>query len=515
MTGFDPTVFLSNLACLKPELFMTILGFVLMALAVAVPRELRWSIGIVAVVGLIVAAILVAAYFPAFPMGGPKMEPSVRAGAFTDAAGRPAFVADGFAMVFKLIFLIGGALCVLLAMRYLDHEGIQAGEFYAIVVFAILGMMFLASGNDFATIYIGLETMALSSYILVGFNKFNRRSNEAALKYFLMGAFASGVLLYGISLVYGTTGTFNLTGIAQSIERGSPEPMALLQIGAILILVGMGFKIAAVPFHMWAPDAYEGAPTPITGFISTAAKAAAFAMLLRVFLQGFYGLANDWMPLWVLLSVASMTIGNVAAVLQDNVKRMLAYSSIAHAGYMLMGLIAVGAAGEDYMTLRYGMTSVVLYLLVYTFANMGAFGLVTMLRRQDIIGDKIEDFRGLWRTNPLITAAMVIFLLSLAGIPATAGFVGKWWLFGAAIKADYAWLAVIAVLNTAISLYYYIRVAVAMCIESAEGRERVPVPVGVGLAVGLAAFFTLLIGLYPQPFIKLAQLAMLPLGATP
>ncbi len=512
MAGFDPSVFLSNLAWLKPELLLTVVGFLLLGLGAVLPPELRRATGIVALLGLAMAAVLVASYLPGVPFGGPKLQAHDPAGVFLDGAGRASFVADGFSIVFKLIFLIGAAFCVLLAMRYLDWEGVQSGEFYALVVFAVLGMMFLASGNDFLTIYIGLETMALSSYVLVGFSKFKRRSNEAALKYFLLGAFASGVLLYGISLIYGTTGTFNLDGIARAIARGGTEPMVLLQIGAILVVVGMAFKIAAVPFHMWAPDAYEGAPTPVTGFISTAAKAAAFAMLLRVFLHGFSGLVNDWMPLWVLLSVTSMTLGNIAAILQDNVKRMLAYSSIAHAGYILMGLIAVGAAGGDQLTIRYGMTSVVFYLLVYTFANMGAFGLVTMLRRHDIVGDRIEDFRGLWRTNPLATGAMVIFLLSLAGIPATAGFIGKWWLFGAAVKADYAWLAVIAVVNTAISLYYYVRIVVAMCVETPEETRRVPVPLGVGIAVGAAVVFVLLIGLYPQPFIKLAQFATLPLG---
>jgi NADH-quinone oxidoreductase subunit N len=512
MPGFDPSVFLENLTWLKPELLLTLVGFAVLGLAVAAGDRTRRAAAGVALVGLILAGVLVVSYLPGVPFGGPKIEPGTEIGGFLNAAGEPAFIADGFSVVLKIVFLVGAALTVLMAVRYLDSEGAQAGEFYAVLLFAVVGMMFLASGNDFATIYVGLETMALSSYILVGFSKGNRKSNEAALKYFILGALASGVLLYGFSLVYGATGTYNLDGIASAIAAGSTGSAGLLQLGAVMALVGMGFKIAAVPFHMWAPDAYEGAPTPVTAFISTAAKAGAFAMLLRVFLRGFYGLADDWTPLLVVLSIASMTMGNVVAILQDNVKRMLAYSSIAHVGYLLLGLIAVGSAGGDPVTERYGMVSVVLYLLIYTFTNMGAFGLVILLRHKDVIGDRIEDFRGLSARNPLAAAAMVVFLLSLAGIPCTAGFIGKWWLFGAAVQAQFTWLAVIAVINTAISLYYYMRVVVAMYIEPAHTSEPVPVPVGMAVALTLALVFTLVIGLYPQPFIRLAEMAMLPLS---
>jgi NADH-quinone oxidoreductase subunit N len=372
MEGFDPSIFIGNLTWLRPEMLLVIVGFVVLAMAVTLPIERRHWSAAVALVGVVAAAVLVVSYLPGVPFGSPKVASGGEAGGLHDGEGRPAFVADGFSVVFKIIFLIGAALCILMSVRYLDWEDAQAGEFYAIVLFAVVGMMFLASGSDFATIYIGLETMALASYVLVGFSKGRRKTNEAALKYFILGTLASGILLYGFSLVYGTTGSFHLDGIAASIAAGTARPTPLLHVGAVLVLVGMAFKIAAVPFHMWAPDAYEGAPTPVTAFISTAAKAGAFAMLLRVFLRGFYGLADDWTPLLVVLSIASMTLGNVVAIAQDNVKRMLAYSSIAHVGYALMGLIAVGAAGGDAVTERYGMTSVVLYLLIYTFTNMGA-----------------------------------------------------------------------------------------------------------------------------------------------
>jgi NADH-quinone oxidoreductase subunit N len=312
--------------------------------------------------------------------------------------------------------------------------------------------------------------------------------------------------------VYGTTGSYNLDGIAQAIATGPRGPYPLLQIGAILILVGMAFKVAAVPFHMWTPDAYEGAPTPATAFISTAAKAGAFAMLLRVFFQGFFGLAQDWTPLFAVLAVASMTLGNVVAIVQDNVKRMLAYSSIAHAGYMLLGVIAVGASGENAVTQRYGMTAVVLYLVVYTFTNAGAFALVVSLRRRDIAGDRVEDFRGLARTNPIAAATMLVFLLSLAGIPSTSGFIGKWWLFGAAVQADYAWLAVVAVVNSTISLYFYARIVVAMYMREPASAERVPMALGLRATLAISVIMTVWIGIYPEPFIRLAQFALLPLG---
>jgi len=482
-----------------------------MGLAVVVPQEQqRWG-GIVAVIGLVVAGLLVALYAPAVPFSGPKVDEGGVVGTFLDHRGHPALLADGFSIVLKIIFLAGATLSALLALSFLDVEGAQAAEFYAVLLFAVLGMMFLASGNDFATIYIGLETMALSSYVLVGFTRSRRATNEAALKYFLLGAVASAILLYGISLVFGATGSYNLSGIALALARGPRGSSTLLEVGAVLILVGMAFKVAAVPFHMWAPDAYEGAPTPIAAFLSTAAKAAAFAMLLRVFLQGFHALAAEWTPLLLVVSVASMTLGNVVAIRQDNVKRMLAYSTIAHAGYILMGLIAVGGAAGDRLTQAHGVTAVVLYLLAYTFTNTGAFGLVVMLRRRDVIGDRIEDFRGLSRSNPWAAAAMVVFLLSLAGIPCTAGFIGKWWLFGAAVKADLAWLAVVAVINSAISLYYYARVVVAMYMVSPDSPDRVPISPGVAAALAIAAAFTLWIGVYPEPCIRLAQYAALPL----
>jgi NADH-quinone oxidoreductase subunit N len=512
MSGFNPTLFLFNLAWIKPELLLVLVGFVLLGAAVFGPKAWSRYSGALALLGLVLTALLVVSYLPEAPFGGPKLPADGAAAIFPDTAGHPSFVVDGFAIVFKLIFLLGAALTVLMSMRFPETTAANGAEFHAMVVFSVVGMLFLASGTDFITIYIGLETMALAGYILVGFRKSDRRSNEAALKYFLLGAFASGALLYGISLIYGSTGSVNLAGISEAIASGAVRSGIFLSIGTILVLVGMAFKIAAVPFHMWTPDAYEGATTPATAFLATAAKTGAFAMLLRVFLQGLDGLAGEWTPLLVLLAVASMTLGNVAALLQPNVKRMLAYSSIAHVGYALMGLIAIGAAVDDPATRAHGLAAVTIYLLVYTFANAGAFALVVLLYRNPEIGENVEDFGGLARTHPAAAAAMLVFMLSLAGIPATAGFIGKWWLFGAAIRAEYTWLAVVAVLNSVISLYYYIRVVVSMYVASPEGRERNPVPATLYTVIGLSAVLTVFIGLYPQPFIRLAQSALLPLG---
>jgi NADH-quinone oxidoreductase subunit N len=368
--------------------------------------------------------------------------------------------------------------------------------------------------------------MSLSSYVLCGFLKENRKSPEAAMKYFLLGAFSTGLLLYGVSLIYGSTGSTYLPAIRQALDAGV-ETGPLFHLGVILVVAGFGFKIAAVPFHQWAPDVYEGAPTGITAFISTGSKAAAFAAMLRVFPAGLWGeqAVAIWLPLLVVLSAASMIYGNLVALLQDNVKRMLAYSSIGHVGYILMGLVAVGSeavAGADHPMgggtgelYRFGVAAVLVYALVYTFTNVGAFGVVAALRRKDRSGERVEDFTGLARSNPFLAFAMVVFLLSLAGIPATAGFVGKWYLFGAAVRANYAWLAAIAVVMTTVSAYYYLRVVVAMYMREpgSEGGARVPGILAGTVAVAL--LFTFLIGLYPHPFLELASQGAAQLRALP
>jgi NADH-quinone oxidoreductase subunit N len=363
------------------------------------------------------------------------------------------------------------------------------------------------------TLFIGLETMAIAFYILTGFLKPSRRSNEAAVKYFLLGAFSLGILLYGMSLLYGLSGTTNLRSIATALVGKETDPRLVLAV--ILVVAGMGFKIAAVPFHMWAPDVYEGAPTPITGLLSVGSKAASFAMLLRIFVESLpamrlegqevVGPTIGWSTLFYVLSVVTMTVGNLAALTQSNLKRLLAYSSIAHAGYLLIGVVAGTARG---------ITAMLIYLFVYVFMQLGAFAVLALLRRRDVVGDELKDLNGLYFRQPFAAFAMLLFMLSLGGIPPTAGFMGKFWLFSAAIESGYVWLAVIGVLNSAVSLYYYVRLVVFMWLRNEPtGSEPVTTP-AMGVALAVAVVATLLLGVYPRPLFEFAEASARTLGVS-
>ncbi|HXH29137.1 MAG TPA: NADH-quinone oxidoreductase subunit N [Candidatus Polarisedimenticolia bacterium] len=500
---FDP----NQIRLISPELVLTISAFLVLGLAtLKVPARQLWIPGLTVLA--CVATLVALLAFP-YQLGLKTLQtpPTMTVGF------HGMFILDALSIFFKIIFLVSAILTVLLSGRYLDEERAQTGEYYALILFAVVGMMFLASANDFVAIFVALETMALSFYVLVGYLKVNRKSNEAALKYFLLGSFSTGILLYGISLLYGTTGTTSLgrIGIAQAVMALRTGQGPLFLLGVILVTVALGFKIAAVPFHMWVPDAYEGAPTPVTAFLSTGSKAAAFVVLLRVFAVGLGRLGDHWVVLLAILSVASMTLGNVAAILQDNVKRMLAYSSIAHAGYALMGVIVIGLQGS-LATREWGEEAVILYLFIYTFVNLGAFALVTLLRREQVVGDRVADFAGLARRAPLPAFAMLVFMLSLAGIPATAGFVGKYYLFGAAVRADYTWLAVVAVLNSAVSLYYYARVVVMMYMREPESEARLAPSLGQRMAIGTCIAFTLFFGIFPEPILAFAHRSILSLA---
>jgi NADH-quinone oxidoreductase subunit N len=412
---------------------------------------------------------------------------------------------DRFALFFKVLFLGAAAVTVLISMRYLDIEGVSPGEYYFLILCTTLGMMVMASGIDLISIFIGLETMAVSFYILAGFIKPNLRSNEAAVKYFLLGAFSLGILLYGMSLMYGLSGTTALRAMATAFVGQERDPRLVLAV--ILVVAGVGFKIAAVPFHMWAPDVYEGAPTPVTAFLSVGSKAASFAMLLRIFLEGMPSLSVDWRMLFEVLAIVTMTVGNLAALTQSNIKRMLAYSSIAHAGYLLIGVVAAGAGYSR------GVTATLVYLFIYAFMQLGAFAVVVLMRRQDVIGDELKDLSGLYRRRPVAAFAMLVFMLSLGGIPPTAGFMGKFWLFSAAIEAGYVWLAVIGVLNSAISLYYYVRVVVFMYLKKeTAGSEPVFSP-SLALALAAAVVATIVLGVYPRVLFDVADASARTLGA--
>ncbi len=409
---------------------------------------------------------------------------------------------DSFTLYFSMLFLASAILAVIISYRYLEIEGEQHAEYYALILFATAGMMFMAAAVDLVTIFVSLELMSLSIYILVGFLRHQRRSNEAAMKYFLLGAFSAAIMLYGMSMLYGLTGSTNLNEIAEKMAGLSNNGLVLIAI--FTISAGLCFKIAAAPFHMWAPDAYEGAPSAVTGFMSVAVKAAAFAVFFRIFMTVFTQQRAIYVPILVIIAMLTMTWGNLSALTQQNVKRLLAYSSVSHAGFVLMGLVVGTEAGI--------MASAV-YLLVYTFMNLGVWTVVVMLRRRDIAGDQIEDFNGLYFSRPWIAFLMLLFLLSLAGIPPLAGFFAKYSVFAAVIGAASGpfanWmiaLAIVGVLNAVISLYYYFRVVVAMFMR----QDYVAVPLGFSYGVTAALIvtggLTVAIGVYPEPFVRLARM---------
>jgi len=501
--GFD----LDSLRLLTPEIVLAFCAFLMLLLAVVQDERVRaWMPGL-SILACLMSLGALMVYPAKFGLE------SLRVPADTIAFGGM-FVLDAFSIYFKVLFLLSAILTLLISGRYLDTERAPGGEYYALVLFAVVGMMFMASAGDFLTLFVALETMALSFYPLVGYLKADRKSNEAALKYFLLGSFSTGILLYGISLVYAMTGTtsFGLIGMSRAAMALASDQAPFFTLGVILVIVGLGFKIAAAPFHMWAPDTYQGAPTPVTAFLSTASKAAAFVVLVRVLTMSFARLGPQWALLLSILAAASMTVGNVAAILQDNVKRMLAYSSIAHAGYALLGLVAAGLGTGSLETREWGVQAVILYLFIYMFVNLGAFSMVVMLRREGMVGDTVADFAGLAKRAPWPAFAMLVFMLSLAGIPATAGFIGKWYLFGAAVRAHATWLAVVAVLNSAVSLYYYARIVVMMYMrEPSDDRALVP-SFGQRVAIAVCIGFTLFFGLYPQPIVELARKSVLVLA---
>ena len=414
-----------------------------------------------------------------------------------------AIVNDDFFTFFSLIFIVSTALVVLISIKYLEIEGAHYGEYYALLLFSVVGMMFLACGTDLIVLFMALELMAISGYILAGFLRQERRSNEAALKYFLLGAFSSGILLYGMSLLFGLSGSTQISVIARRLaEPGVSGP--IIWLAMITVAVGLFFKVAAAPFHQWTPDAYEGAPTTITAFMSVAPKAGAFALLLRMFLDCLWPLRPDWQLFVMAVAVITMTVGNLAALTQVNIKRMLAYSTIAHVGYILLGLVAAADGSST------GLQGMAIYLLVYAFTNLGVFTVVVALRRKDFIGDEIDDMSGLFEKSPASAFLMLIFLLSLAGIPPTAGFIGKYFIFLALIETGHYTLAVIAVLYIVVAIYYYFRIVVAMFMKPAPDAERLSFSSGILVTLAVTLVLTLGIGVLPNWFILKAEQAVRP-----
>ncbi|MBM4296776.1 MAG: NADH-quinone oxidoreductase subunit N [Deltaproteobacteria bacterium] len=416
-----------------------------------------------------------------------------------EAAFGDSIMLDNFALFFTLIFLLAAALTILSSIQYVRQTGIHEGEFYALILFATAGMIVMAAANDLMVFFLGLETMSVAVYVLTGMWRSSSRASEASMKYFLMGAFATGFLLYGIALIYGATGSTNLNQIsAYLLDQPSEWPIYLIG-GGFLLLIGFAFKVGAVPFHFWVPDVYDGAPTPVTGFMSVAVKAAAFAAWARILLYKFSPLESDWVfPLWI-ITIGTMTLGNLLAVTQTSVKRMLAYSSIAHGGYLLIPIV-VGV--------EWGGLPLLFYLLTYSFMTLGAFAVLTSLADGDEPRESYRDFAGLGFKRPFLALAMALFMLSLAGFPPLAGFTGKFYVFRSAVLAGHLNLAIIGVLNSLLSVIYYLRVIVAMYMEEggAEGKSFRQAPY-LYLAVTIAVLGTIYLGILPDNALRWSRVA--------
>jgi len=478
---------------LKPIILLTLFGVGVMLIDLLLDEHQKHYNPITALIGLGFAAYSIG------PWPGGLSYLMRQNGLSELQAFRGAVVIDSFSLYFIWIFLISTAIAILLSTRYLAIEKEYRGEHYAIMLFATVGMVVLAIGMDLVTLFVGLELMVISVYILTGFLRRDRRSNEAALKYLLLGAFSTGILLYGFSLLYGMSNSTDLRMIASMLsQRPAGDPLVMMAV--VTVSAGLLFKIGAVPFHQWLPDAYEGAPHSITAFMSVGPKAASFAFLLRMFLIPLAPARELWLPLIIGVALATMTLGNLAALSQSNTKRLLAYSAISHAGYMLLGLVSGNQTG---------LQGIAIYLLVYAFMNLGAFAVIVAMRRKDLIGDELDDLSGLMFKSPAAAVFMMIFLLSLAGIPPTAGFLGKYFIFLSLIETGHYTLAVVAVLYVAVALYYYFRIVVVMFMREPVDREVPVLSFGVRLALGITLAATLFIGLFPDPFIQVASRSVL------
>src|ERR1044072_1501357 len=505
-----------NWSLIAPEVIVCAAAVVVMLLDAFVRPSQRWITGGISLVGIGLAAT---ASIWLWVKGTPSVD------AFNGM-----IVLDELRLGFTLIFLIVSALTVLLSTVWVENEQLPAGEFHSLLLFATVGMMLMASGNDLVIIFLGLEILSIATYVLAGFRRTDVRSNESSLKYFILGSFSSEFLLYGSALVYGATsiaelgppgrladvvpGTTNISEIAARV--GDAQYPALLYAGAAMMLVGFGFKIATAPFHIWTPDVYEGAPTPVTAFMAAGPKAAGFASFMRVFVFGLPfvvsasgatagNLHHTWVNTLAVMAILTMTVGNTAAILQNNIKRMLAYSSIAHAGYALVGFVAAGAASDPAQR-NSALTAVMFYLLTYAVMNLGAFAVVQLIARNGDRRTSIEDYSGIGFESPVLAFLLSLFLLSLLGMPFTAGFIGKVMVFGAPIDQGYYLLVVIGVLNTAVSAYYYLRLIIVMFFGERLTAWTAPrIPASVGVALVLTVLGVLYLGIFPGRIINVFQ----------
>jgi NADH-quinone oxidoreductase subunit N len=472
---------------LVPQFIVLITGMALMLLESFTPAGSKGRLGRITVV-----AVAIAAYTLGFQWSNHPR--SILHGMI---------VIDNFSVFFQWLFLAIAGVSAFISMRFNEREGIERGEYYALLLFACSGMMLMASSGDLIATFLGIEILSIATYVLAGFKRTDIRSNESSLKYFLLGSFATAFLLYGIALIYGSTGTTNY-GVIRELAQLQGRVQSTTLIGMGLLLVGFGFKVALVPFHSWAPDVYEGAPTPVTAFMTVGPKAAGFAALIRILVQAFPFLAEDWSSILWVVAILTMTLGNVVAVLQTNVKRMLAYSAIAHAGYILVGIVANS---------NMGFSSVLFYLVIYTVMNLVAFSVVLSFSRKGDSRVNLEDYAGLGRKAPFPAAALSLALISLAGIPLTGGFVGKFYLFSAAIQRGYIGLAIVGVLNSVVSVFYYFRVMVFMYMREPADDSPLPEPISwpMQIILGLGVVCILLLGTHPDLILALAGASSLAL----
>ena len=471
----------ANLHLLWPEFLITGLAFVVLTVDFLLPRERKNVLAVVSIVGLAAVAVFSVLY-----LGNEDDTPLYEG----------IFLVDRFSLVFKVGFLGLGVLIILASADFVKKYLHHPGEYYGIILFSILGMMLMAASAELLTAYISLELLSFSLYILISMARDDPKSNEAGVKYILLGAFASALLLYGISLVYGVLGTTTFAGIGQAMGSGLDTSPNLL-IGVVLILAGLGFKVAAVPFHMWTPDIYEGAPLPVTAYLAVGSKAAAFALILRLFATAFMQSIDEWQLVIAAIAAVTMTLGNLVALAQSNIKRLLAYSSIGQVGYLLVGVAALSAAASN---------AVILHLVGYGLANLAAF--VAVIAFYNVTGkDEINDFAGLADRNPFIAMALTVALFSLAGLPFFAGFITKFYLFVAAAEEDMLWLAGVAIVNSFISLYYYLTIIKQMYMQPADDRGPVRLSLPTGGLLAILVVGTIAVGVYPSPLVDIIETA--------
>jgi NADH-quinone oxidoreductase subunit N len=474
-----------SLLTILPVLIVAGWASLLLLIDLFIPKERGWITLALAALGLVAAIIALLAQF------------NIEASAFSGM-----IIVDGFASLLQLLFLVLGLVAIAQAYDYLRRRGIARNEYYLLIMFSISGMMLMSSAGDLIVVFVSLELLSIPLYVLAGFARPDVASEESAMKYLLLGAFASGFVVYGIALIFGVTGTTQLAGVFENLRVAGTIPTLAL-VGGGMIMVGLGFKVAAVPFHMWTPDVYQGAPTSVTSFMSVGAKAGGFAALLRIFIAAFPEAASAWGPLTMWISALTMAWGNIAAIAQSNIKRMLAYSSIAHAGYIFMALPAAGVIAVAPEALR----GALFYLVAYGITNLGAWGVVLALEKAEGKGLEIEDYAGLGARYPALALAMTVFMLSLTGVPPTIGFMGKFYLFRAAIDAELFWLAIVGVVTSLISAYYYLRVVVVMYMQEGQPERRSELLLDT--TVVLTAIATVLFGLLPGPLLQLASQASL------